>query len=505
MKILFANPAYRIDLGDKYERYFFCAGTRCPWSLIKLKESLPRYSMFPFFMGCSAALLEQKGYEAEVIDAVPLNLSYDDFIKQSIAAKPDVILLEPATTSINWILSIAKTLKQIIKAKIILAGSHVTVFADETLQNNSFVDYVLIGEYEFTLLSVIEMLDNKKIISEIDGIAYRNDSNEIRVIEKKTNTDIDLLPLPARHLFPSKNQSGIKYYHDGFCQNRPAVQLQSSRGCPFKCSFCLWTQTLYIPGTYRMMSASRVVNEMILVQEKFFAKEVYFDDDTFTGNKNHVLNICNEIIKRKLKIPWSAMGDAIVTDEEMLLKMKEAGCIGIKFGLESGVYEILKTINKPLNLTKLEELIEICKRIKLKTHVSVSLGHLGETENTIQQTLDYVVRLDTDSIQFSLATPYPGTLFYKQVVDKNLLKARDWNEYDPTHNPVINLPGISPEKLKIIESYAHSYWLRRKILKPVWVLRQIFFLLYILKKQGIKGLLNRTKRAFDIILYTKFK
>jgi anaerobic magnesium-protoporphyrin IX monomethyl ester cyclase len=505
MKVLLANPAYRIDLGKGYERYFFCAGSRCPWSLIKRKKSLPRYSMFPFFMGHSAALLEQEGYEVEALDAVPLNLPLEDFLYQAVNAKPEVILFEPATTAFNWVLQIAETLKQKTQAIIILAGSHASVFAKIILEKYSFIDYVLLGEYEYALLYLVQMLNNQKNILELDGIAYRMASNEIRIIEKLNYTDLNLLPMPARHLFPSRNHSGMKYYHDGFCQNRPAVQMHSSRGCPFKCNFCLWTQTMYRPGSYRMLSAIKVVDEMIHVKEEFGANEVYFDDDTFTGNKNHVLQICEEIIKRKLKIPWSAMGDAMITDDEMLKRMKEAGCIGIKIGLESGVPKILNNINKPLKLTKLEEVIDICKKLRLKTHVSVSFGHLGETENTIKQTLDYVVHLDSDSIQFSLATPYPGTRFYDEVIQNNLLKATEWNEFDPTHNPIVSLPGLSPDILKKTESKAHGYWLRRKIITPKWVLRQSCFLLYILKKQGLSGLIARIKRAIDIAFSTRFK
>jgi anaerobic magnesium-protoporphyrin IX monomethyl ester cyclase len=505
MKILFANPAYRIDLGKGIERYFFCAGSRCPWSLIKSKKSLPRYAMFPFFMGYAAAILEKEGYEIEVIDAVPLNLTLEDFFHRAVNAKPDVILLEPATTSFNWNLQVVQRLKQETQAIIVLAGPHVSVLAKETLENNSCIDYLLLGEYEFSLLGLIQTINNRKNLHEIEGIAFRNKTSEIIIHEKISYTELDSLPMPARHLFPSREQSGMKYYHDGFCQNRPAIQMHSSRGCPFTCNFCLWTQTYYKQGTYRMASATKIVDEMIHVKEKFDANEVYFDDDTFTGNKKHVLQICDEIISRKLKIPWSVMGDAIITDEEMLIKMKAAGCIGIKLGLESCVSDILNNINKPLKLKKLESIITICKRLRLKTHVSVSFGHFGETEKTIKQTLDYVIKLDTDSIQFSLATPYPGTRFYDEVVGRDLLIAKEWNEFDPTHNPIVNLPGLSPDILKETESKAHGYWLRRKVIRPEWVLRQVYFLLYILKRQGLSGLRERINRAFDIIFFTKFK
>lgn len=505
MKVLFANPAYRISLGNGYERYFFCAGSRCPWSLIKSSNSLPRYAMFPFFMGYAAALLEIESFEVEAIDAVPLNLSYGDFHRRVVASKADVIVLEPATTSFNWTMEVISRLKADISAVIVLTGPHASILAADTLKSYSFVDYVLLGEYEYSLLHLVQALDNRAKIGSLNGIAFRNDENEIEVHENITSIDPDLLPMPARHLFPAGDLNGMHYYHDGFCQNRPAVQVHSSRGCPFSCNFCLWTQTMYKPGKYKTISASKVVDEMVFVTENFGAKEVYFDDDTFTGNKKHVLQVCSEIISRKLTIPWSVMGDAMVADKEMLVSMKAAGCIGIKFGLESGVPEILKNINKPLQLTKLEAVIDTCKRLRMKTHVSVSFGHFGETEDTIQQTMDYVTMLDSDSIQFSLATPYPGTRFYDEVIRRDLLTAKEWNEFDPTHNPIIRLPGVSQEFLKITESKAHGYWLRRKILKPAWVFRQIWFLLYIMRKQGLSGLISRLKRASDILFVSSFK
>jgi anaerobic magnesium-protoporphyrin IX monomethyl ester cyclase len=504
MKILFANPAYRIDLGHGLEQYFFCVGSRCPWSLVKRQKDLPRYAMFPFFMGYAAALLEREGYEVEAIDAVPLNWSYDLFFKKSTTSNAAMIILEPATTSFRWMMQVAKELKESTQAIIVLTGSHISVFPEKTLNEYPYIDYILIGEYEFTLLDLVRAVNNKIALEDIDGIAYRSKS-DIVVKEKRKYTDLDAFPFPARHLFPTREQSAMIYYHDGFCQNRPAVQMHASRGCPFACNFCLWTQTFYKPGLYRMASASRIVEEMIHVIQTFGAREIYFDDDTFTGNKNHVLQICKEIKDKKLNIPWSAMCDAMVTDKEMLLKMKDAGCIGVKFGLESAVPEILKKISKPLKLEKLVTLLSSCRKMHIKTHISVSFGHIGETEKTVKQTLNFASKLDSDSIQFSLATPYPGTEFYKEVIRGNFLNAAEWEEFDPTHNPVIKLPGLDAEKLREVESKAHAYWLRRKLFQPRWVISQLYFLFYITRRQGIYGLLTRLLRGFDILVHTEFK
>ncbi|NLE02536.1 MAG: radical SAM protein [Fibrobacter sp.] len=463
--------------------------------------------MFPFFMAYAAALLEKHGHEAEAIDGVPLNMQESDFLEQVVAASSEMILFEPATTSFDYILSIASNIKKKTNALIVFAGPHASIFASDILQQYQYIDYVLMGEYEFTLLELIQdVFENKKAnLPAIKGLAYRSDKTTPIINAKRLDADINELPFPARHLFPSKKCNDLKYYHDGFCQNSPAIQMHSSRGCPFKCSFCLLTQVMYTNGNYRTFTSQRVVEEMNLVVDRFSAKEIYFDDDTFTGNKKNVLELCREIKACGPNIPWSAMGDAIVTDSEMLMAMKDAGCIGLKLGLESGHPDILRRINKPIKLARLEELITICKRLKIKTHITVSFGHEGETRETVNHTLRYVNSLDSDSIQFSLATPYPGTFFYENVKRSGMLIANSWTEYDPTHNPIVKHDDFPLEYLRIIEARSHKYWLYRKILKPEWFFRQCVYLIRLLRKQGVNGFLKRMRRFFGIIFSNRFR
>ena len=505
MKILLANPAYRKEIGKGYEQYFFCAGSRCPWSLVKPKEELPRYAMFPFMMGYTAAILEENNFQVEAIDAIPLNLSESEFLDQVYLSEPDVILFEPVTTSIQYIAGLAELLAQKLNVIIVFTGSHVTALPEDCLKTYPCIDYILRGEYEFSFLELVKALElGSSINSSIDGIVFRSDG-EIIVTPKATIPDLDCLPFPARHLFPSIRNSDLGLYHDGFCQNRPAIQMHSSRGCPFRCDFCLLTQVIYKQGVYRVFSSQRVVDEMKHIRNHHNAGEIYIDDDTFTGSKRHVLDICNLISEQKLNIPWSAMADAMLCDEEMILAMKNAGCIGLKFGLESANQNILQQIKKPLKTDKLSRLVQLCNKLKIKTHVSVSFGHLGETHVSIKETMDYVLSLSSDSIQFSLATPYPGTTFYKQVRQLGLLPETDWSMYDPTHSSIVNLPGIDSAALKAFEAKAHRLWLKRKLFNLSWVLRQVYFLVYIVKKQGIRGFLKRIRRGILLLFSKKFR
>jgi anaerobic magnesium-protoporphyrin IX monomethyl ester cyclase len=492
MNILIANPALRIPLPDsKEERYFFQAGCRFPWSLRKEKESYPRYSMFPFFLGYTAAVLERDGFDVKVIDGVPLNLSQEEFMRRTVEAKPHIILFEPATPAVNRVSETARQLAEQTGALIVFAGSHVTSFPREVLTEHPHVSFVMIGEYEMAFLALARRLREGKTCEGLRGVAYRTATGEFAGGERALEIDpVDQLPPPARHLFPAYFHRDLSRYHDGFCQHRPAIQLHSSRGCPFGCNFCLWIQVMYNNGKHRCFSAERVVDEMIEARDKFGAREIYFDDDDFTVRKEHVLAICREIQRRNLGIPWSVMGDAMATDEETLEAMARAGCIGMKFGLESADPEVLRRINKPVKLDRVERVVRAARRLGIKTHMTVTFGLSGETHESMQRTFDFASRLDLDSVQFSVATPYPGTRFYKELEQAGRLRFEKWEDFDGANNAVFEADGLDPDVVERFEATAHGRWLRHKVRSPRWVLRQTRYMLRLVRGQD--GLASTT-------------
>jgi radical SAM superfamily enzyme YgiQ (UPF0313 family) len=501
MRILVANPALRFNLEGEQERYLFGAGCRFPWSLRKDKESYPRYAMFPFFLGYTAGLLERDGFEVKAIDGVPLNLAHEEFMKRAIEAKPDVILFEPATPAIYRIGRIAQELAEATKARIVFAGSHVTSFPREVLADFKHVDFVLIGEYEMTFLQLARRLRAGEGWEDLAGIGYRSESGEFRGGKRAPEIDpIDQLPPPARHLFPAYFNTDLARYHDGFCQHRPAIQLHSSRGCPFRCNFCLWIQAMYNNGKHRTFSAKRTVDEMVDVMSRFGAKEIYFDDDDFTVRKEHVVELCDEMERRGLRVPWSVMGDAMSTDEETLVRMARAGCVGMKFGLESVDPAVLKRIGKPIKVDRVELIANTARRLGIKTHMTVTLGLSGETRESIEKTFEFACRIDVDSVQFSVATPYPGTRFYQELEQAGRLKFQSWEDFDGANNAVFEVEGVDATFVEEFEATAHGRWLRHKMRDPRWVLRQTFYLARLCKGQGLEGLRLRVSRGIKLLL-----
>ena len=500
MKVLIANPAFRRTLPDGLERYMLGSGMRFPLTLLKRSTDRPRYVTFPFFLAYTAALLEREGVNVAVIDGVPLNLTETEFLQNAIDANPTVILLEPNTSVIDDALLLAHKLKEFTKAKIVLAGAHVSVFASELLQKHSHIDYVLVGEYELACFGLVKALRDGAPCQSVAGLAHRASDGRVRVNPPAPLIDpLDQLPPPARHLFPRNSEPAITAYYDGMFQHTPTAYMHTSRGCPYRCNFCVWVQVLYRGEPQRYFSAPRVVDEMLLLIKKFGVKEIYFDDDNFTSNRKHVRQICAEIKKRNVTIAWSAMGDAIALNENMLECMADAGCVGLKFGLDSADADILNAIKKPLKVQRLDSLIHKAVRLGIKTHMTVVFGLSGETRASMEKTFQYACDLDIDLVQFSMATPCPGTDFYDELVEEGRIRPAKWEEYDGSNMSVVTYGDFSGEYLERFTTNAHTRWLRRKVIKPKWLWRQARYLVRLTQGQGLPGIYKRFWRAVQLL------
>ena len=498
MKIMLANIPTQILMPGGKEKYFVKAGCRWPYSITKHRNKSIDYKPFPFYLAYTSSLLKSEGYEVIVLDAVTLNYSEKRFKDKFRKYMPDVIVTESQTPTIKHDLRTLEGLKKIHPdVKIILCGPHPTTFAESILKKNKIVDVVLLREYEFSCLGVIK--SNFKGLEKIAGVAFRKGKKIVKT--EPVEVDVNKLPFPDRDSFPSTESPDVRVYWDGFCQLRPAIQLHASRGCPFRCNFCLWNQVMYANKPYRPIDAKRVVEEMIHVKKRYGANEIYFDDDTFTGNKEHVLSICREINKRKLNVRWSCMGDAMITDKEMLDAMASAGCIGIKFGVEAGNKEVLKAINKPIDFDKIRTFTKVCAGRKIKTHATFTFGAIGETRESMRQTLEYAKSLDIDNIQFSITTPFPGTRYFETMDNKGRILTKDWEKYDGTNSSVVDFGVLSSEEVVAFYKKAHSEWLKHKKKDYRWLLRKVYFNLRSLPRRSLRENINKVKLIVNSRVY----
>ncbi len=485
MKVLLFNPLYRTELRGGYEKYFIRSGSRWPHSGIKKPSELPHYLPFPFFLAYSAAWLKADGFDVVTADCVALDMTLDGFYELFKKEAPDAVFFETATPTIGMDKELARRLKELRPGcAVILGGPHTTVYPYETLKDCAGADYVLRGEYEETLLELMRCLRAKGDLSAVAGAAWRRDGEPVENAPRPLIDPLDKLPEPAYGMFPASWAPNPSIYWDGFCQHRPAVQMHASRGCPYRCDFCLWNQVMYSNGKYRTFSSQRVLAEMEKLVKEYGAKEIYFDDDDFTINKSHVEAVCRGLIEKRLGVKWSCMGDAINLSEELVGLMADSGCVGIKFGVETGSPRMMKTLGKPVDLEKVKAVTRWCAARGIKTHATFSLGLLGEDEASAGETLAYLEGLDTDSIQVSICTPFPGTRFFAAAEKEGLLKTRDWEKYDGKASEVIGHKNLDLDRAEAMRARAMKRWIFRRLSSPRWVVRQARYFFRILGGLG---------------------
>lgn len=442
MRIILLNLPWRQD-----NRWGVRAGSRWPFTSEPEEGNYIKYIPFPFFLAYAASLLKSKNNDLKLIDAIAQGLDEQKVIDEVSAYQPELVVIETSTPSFDNDIELARRIKiGIPKSSIILCGTQATTCAKDILSRYNFIDYVLMGEYEYTLLELVNSLSGQENLKSILGLAFRN--NQVTVVNRPRPTikNLDQLPWPLRE------EASIYKYNDGFAGLPvPNVQMYSSRGCPFHCIFCLWPQVLYGEHKYRKRNPVNVVEEMAWLINKFNFKAVYFDDDVFNIDKGHVIGICKEMVRKGIKVPWAVMARADLMSEEILTMMSDAGLYAVKYGVESANSKVLRLCKKNLNIAKAEKMIRYTKGLGVKVHLTFCLGLPGETRQSIQDTVDFISGIRPDSLQFSLATPFPGTDYYKYLKKNGICLSGKLADYDGNNKYAGGLQefiGLDLERLK---------------------------------------------------------
>jgi radical SAM superfamily enzyme YgiQ (UPF0313 family) len=342
-----------------------------------------------------AAVLKENHYDVEVVDWHEINRTPEK-VKEALAAKkPDVIGFSVLHGNRWGAIDIACAAKQLNpKTQVVFGGIGATFLWEHLLRNFPEVDYVVLGEGEWTFLNLVRHFEKKQDqgIEEIRGIAYRENGKILKTGEPDPVKDLDSLPIPAKH---------FSYAH-----------VSSSRGCAWNCSFCgspeFWGRKI------RWRSPEKFVEEL----ESLFGKGVtffYFSDDTFTINAKRVIEICKGIIEKNLKIAWYAISRVEHVDEEMLYWMRRAGCIQISYGVESGSAKIRKALGKPVKTEQVRRAFALTTRYGILSRAYFVYGAPGETWKTVQETMDLMEDVKPLSAIFYILDVFPGTELYSEL------------------------------------------------------------------------------------------
>ncbi len=437
------------------------AGSRWP----HLQDPCDPYLPFPFYLAYATAILEREGFEVFLLDGIAERISTEEFVRRCVEFRPDFVLLEVSTASIEDDLSTAAAIRAgLPQARIAFAGLFPEAGGSEFLEEHPEVDYAFRGEYEYTLLEVVQALARGEQRTDHLGTSCRDASGKVVVNPRRPLIpDINAIPWPSRKQLPMLN------YHDlpGGLPG-PSLQLWASRGCPFHCTFCAWPQIMYGGDQYRVRDPVDVVDEMEATVKEYGFRSVYFDDDTFNLGKKRILTLAEEMARRDLRVPWAAMARADTSDEETLRAMKQAGLRSIKYGVESASQEIIDRCGKGLDLSRVERVVSLTKRLGINTHLTFTFGLPGETRETIKETIALAKRLDPDSVQFSIATPFPGSQLFLQMEAEGNLVTKDWALYDGSNVAVIRQGDLAPRDLELALRTAYDTWQRHKLLRPFY-------------------------------------
>ena len=446
MKILLINPPRWHELVGKnpsiIEKH---RGFNPPLGLLYIASTIKKFS----------------NHQVHVLDAQPHRWTYtqlEEFLRQQ---RYDVIGITTMTFTLIDAYKTAQISKACLpNAKIVLGGTHVHLFPDETL-NLTGIDYAFRGEAEFSFLEFINRLETATDVSNVPGLVYK--TSDGTVIKNQFTPVKNLNDVP----FPERDILNVRLYDSLLSRGSLSTTIISSRGCPFHCAFCDRPLSP-ITSHFRARDAGNVVAE-ISACRGLGIKDFLFYDDTFTVNRKRVLEICEEILARKLDIRWDIRTRVDAVDKEILGSLKKAGCVAIHYGVEAGNDTILKVIKKGFTVKKVRETFRLTRQMGIETLAYFMIGLPSERPEDVQDSFQLAKELRPDYAHFTIFSPYPGTELFNLGLEKGLFQTDIWREFAKNPVPGFKIPvweeHFTREQLyALIVRFYKSFYLRPRYL-----------------------------------------
>ncbi len=375
----------------------------------------------PLGLAYLAGALEAAGIEVRVLDLVVTPGGERRLERLLAEFDPQVAGLTAVTMNVDRALVLAAAIKRLQPAILtVLGGPHASFCAAETLAACPALDVVVRGEGEETLLELCRAVERRRPLAAVRGITFREAGRLRSTPERPLLPELDRLPLPARHLLPLGRYRALGL----------SVSMTTSRGCPHRCIFCVGRRM--VGARVRLHGVRRVVDELAALSALGFP-QINLADDWFTADARRCLAVCDEILARGLSIRWTSFARADSVSEELLSRMKAAGCTAVSFGLESANDAILRTARKRITREQARAAVEACRRAGITAMASFILGLPGETPETIRETLAFGEELAARGLQygFHLLAPFPGTEVRERSATLGLrILTDDWSRYD---------------------------------------------------------------------------
>jgi anaerobic magnesium-protoporphyrin IX monomethyl ester cyclase len=418
------------------------------------KKYYTKMISFPMGLAYIASVLKNEGYEIGMIDASLEGYTDDATVEENpkfirFGLDPSILRkrieeFAPDFVGISCMLSlqypVVRRICQDIKAldrdiAVALGGPYPSYFAKDIISDNKDIDFIVIGEGEYSIRELLAAINKGKGLADIDGLAFRKNGQVFVNPKSSYIENLDELPFPERELLPMRQYNVYPPFWAIPLKGQKTTSLVTSRGCPVRCSFCY--SSVYWGPYYRKRSVVNVLSEMEQLITKHGITNFHFVEDNLTFDRERAINLFKEIIKRKIKISWSAPNGVCLwtLDEEMIGLMKQSGCYALNFGIESGSQDILsKVVHKPLDLKKAEGIIREIKRNRIFTLGYFIFGFPGETKQDIQKTRTLVKKLALDRNIYFTATPFAGTELFRRCQEQKCIGT----PYDESFNELFS-------------------------------------------------------------------
>lgn len=419
----------------------------------------PKYGLQPLGVLYIAALLKRHGIDVQVLDADVEGLTVEEIVRRILAWGPDLVGFSMMTPQLMTGLEASARLKE---AKpdltIVLGGAHIDSTHGDVFSMADCFDFAIYGEGEHALLEVVQNMERHgranltQCLAGVGNVIYKDETGKvIKNHERPFLMDLDSLPSVDYDLVD------ISKYIIPTMTGKYVISMMLSRGCPFKCTFC--DAPITMGKKIRFWSIDRVIADIRFNVEKYNCRNFVFKDSTFTANKKWADAFCDALIASGLNIKWRCNTRVNLVPPPLLEKMKKAGCYVINFGVESGSPEILKNIQKEVNIDAIYDAHKRCRQLGIRTYATFIIGSPGETDATVKESIKVACGIRPNLAMFFVCTAYPGTPLYDQALKAGMVEPRWWatQGWDPKKNSAfqvrwgwtakgaLKIPGLDSE------------------------------------------------------------
>jgi len=424
------------------------------------------------------ASMVREEHDVRIVDSLAEDYTFEDVKRIIKKYDPDVVGITATTSMIPDAYIVARIVKKHNEnAKVVIGGPHVTFLPERTFKECPYIDFIVRGEGEKTFKELIDALEKGKDTSKILGLSININGKTKNNPPRPLIKDLDSIPLPSYDLLPMD-----RYEVDGVRFGT----IITSRGCPFNCIFC--SSSLQFGRRWRGHSASRVLEELRILYDKYKIREIEFLDDLFTLNKRRVMKIARRIVEEGLDISWSASSRVDMFTEDIAKAMKRAGCHTIYFGIESGSQKILNFIGKGITLGQSLLAVKKAKKHGLNTMGSFVIGFPEETKEDVRKTIEFSKKVGVDFAQFTIATPYPGTRLWSYALSRKLILTFNWRKYT-TLDPVMKLKNFTSQQIRRMLQMAYLWFYMR----PSYLIKDLISRKGFIFKRVILNAVNMVK------------